>query len=355
MNKQKGFIPILIILLIVAAIGGYLIYSGKINLSQKQVAQTLKSDASSVLVGDAETVNWKMYTNTQYGYSIKYPDNWYIKDMTKILNSPQILNSQYFNNLEQVDFKNYTVHLTLDSIISMEEVKRKGGGDAGMAYSADIKTEQLYGREIVKSERTNSAVDEKGEWEVTNKSYGVYIPVGQNVLILNGDIKYKAVIEKILSTFNFLDQGQIQIEVISTPTPDPFARWSSYQDIKYPFYFKYPNDWLISVKDVADDNQRIISLAKKDTPTTISLSFSILPNWDNTGNAKDLIKNIIIGGEQGVRVDPPTKSEANLERYQTSFYVEHSRKVYFFGCVHNWNQDYLYTCNSIIKTVTFSR
>lgn len=35
--RQQGLAPILIVLLIVAAIGGYLIYSGKINLPQKQV------------------------------------------------------------------------------------------------------------------------------------------------------------------------------------------------------------------------------------------------------------------------------------------------------------------------------
>lgn len=135
---------------------------------------------------------------------------------------------------------------------------------------------------------------------------------------------------------------------------DQTDNWLIYEDSKYPLSFKYPTDWLVNSKDEQGYDQRIISLAKKDTPTTVSLSFSILPSWNNTGNAKDLIKNIVVGGEQGVRVDPPTKSEANLERYQTNFYIEHAGKVYFFGCVHNWNQDYLNTCNSIIKTVKFT-
>lgn len=81
MLRQKGLAPILIIVLIAAAIGGYLIYSGKINLPQKQVTQTSKSDVNPAVTGDEETVytesdrsaNWKTYTNNKYNYSIFYP------------------------------------------------------------------------------------------------------------------------------------------------------------------------------------------------------------------------------------------------------------------------------------------
>src|SRR5687767_3084044 len=29
-------------------------------------------------VSEGETDDWKMYTNTRYGYSIKYPPDWYV-------------------------------------------------------------------------------------------------------------------------------------------------------------------------------------------------------------------------------------------------------------------------------------
>ncbi len=69
--NQKGNV-LLIVLLIVAAIGGYLLYSGKITLPQKTSQQ-----ATSV----NETTNWKTHTNTIVGYSFKYPDNLYVLDI----------------------------------------------------------------------------------------------------------------------------------------------------------------------------------------------------------------------------------------------------------------------------------
>ncbi|MDP3974264.1 MAG: hypothetical protein Q8P92_05535 [Candidatus Daviesbacteria bacterium] len=75
--KQKGLAPILIVLLIAAAIGGYLIYAGKINLNKPTPQQTIQpsttSDASPAPTGAVETANWKTYTNKEYRIQFKYP------------------------------------------------------------------------------------------------------------------------------------------------------------------------------------------------------------------------------------------------------------------------------------------
>lgn len=67
--NQKGQ-AFLIILLIAAAIGGYLIYSGKINLNQAISQVSQPSPAST-----DETTNWKTYTDEVNGFSFKYPTN----------------------------------------------------------------------------------------------------------------------------------------------------------------------------------------------------------------------------------------------------------------------------------------
>lgn len=73
---QKGLTPIVIILILAAAICGYLIYSGKINLPQKQT-QISKSDASPAPNGTGETANWKIYEDWYSArFSFKYPDGW---------------------------------------------------------------------------------------------------------------------------------------------------------------------------------------------------------------------------------------------------------------------------------------
>lgn len=75
MDKQKGLAPILIVLLITAAVGGYLIYSGKINVSQIKPTPTYRPpDATTMSKSqNDETANWKTYTNTQFGFSFQYP------------------------------------------------------------------------------------------------------------------------------------------------------------------------------------------------------------------------------------------------------------------------------------------
>lgn len=94
---QKGFAPILILvgILVIAAIGGAF-YLGKqtskpsqpqnqVVTSQATPSSTQDtsrepngSAASPVPNGTGETVNWKTYTNTKAGYSIKYPPEWYV-------------------------------------------------------------------------------------------------------------------------------------------------------------------------------------------------------------------------------------------------------------------------------------
>lgn len=82
--KQKGIAPILIILLIAAAIGGYLVYTNYSNLSRVKSRdnRTKVTPPPSTQITplpsstpDA-TVNWKTYINTKYNFSLKYPPNW---------------------------------------------------------------------------------------------------------------------------------------------------------------------------------------------------------------------------------------------------------------------------------------
>ncbi len=95
---QKGFAPILVVLLIAVGIGGYFSYqqvnrnSSTPPLNQAACTQEAKlcPDGSSVgrvgpncefapcptskeSTSSAETTNWKTYTNVKFGYSLKYP------------------------------------------------------------------------------------------------------------------------------------------------------------------------------------------------------------------------------------------------------------------------------------------
>lgn len=76
-NKQNGLSAIWVILfvvlaLILGAIGGY--YYSK-NKEGKTTTSTVTPTSTSTTTSD-ETASWKTYTNSKYGYSIKYPTNW---------------------------------------------------------------------------------------------------------------------------------------------------------------------------------------------------------------------------------------------------------------------------------------
>lgn len=77
MNRQKGIAPILIIILIAVAVGGYLIYQTQTKpVVVPQVIQPSSAPVStSSATSSAETANWKTYTNTKYGFSIQYPSD----------------------------------------------------------------------------------------------------------------------------------------------------------------------------------------------------------------------------------------------------------------------------------------
>lgn len=82
--KQKGLIPIVIILLIaILVVGGYLIY--KLPRTGVTPSTPQPTQLTSVLIpknestNSAEITNWKTYTNNTYKYSFKYPETWQIE------------------------------------------------------------------------------------------------------------------------------------------------------------------------------------------------------------------------------------------------------------------------------------
>jgi hypothetical protein len=79
--RQKGFAPILVILLVLIAIGGaYYLGTKKGNIlpvstqTPVSVATNISTQASPTAKPSADpTASWKTYTNAEFGFSVKYP------------------------------------------------------------------------------------------------------------------------------------------------------------------------------------------------------------------------------------------------------------------------------------------
>lgn len=79
MNNQKGFANIILIVIIVAivAVGGYFVFSKKLEpIAQQPTPTPTKTPVSPTPTAKDETAGWNTFTDTQYGFEFKYPDTW---------------------------------------------------------------------------------------------------------------------------------------------------------------------------------------------------------------------------------------------------------------------------------------
>lgn len=133
-NSQKGISTIKDVLIVVVAIvligGGAFAYK---YWWVPRVSENIQND---------ETADWKTYTNTQYGFEIKYPSDW----ITEKNNSetrqtwlyPPLLNRGSVNNLFSITFRN------------------KLGDFYSYCGASDTKTKGVMTREIEVLENVNN-------------------------------------------------------------------------------------------------------------------------------------------------------------------------------------------------------
>ncbi len=201
---QKGLASILIVLLIAAAVGGYLVYSGKISLPQKQVTQTSKSDASPAPTGVDETANWKTYTNTKYGYSVKYPPDWSSGDGSFIAPGGQS-GYGYSDVSIQVLSKSVNFDNTNREKDTLEEyVKKDAGGETGPS-----KTPISVKKITTQSGNIGFAVEwEASGWSANKKTYTAFFELPNDktsTIQIGGTEGYLDVYHLIVSTFKFTE------------------------------------------------------------------------------------------------------------------------------------------------------
>ncbi len=190
--KQRGLAPILIILLITAAIGGYLVYSGKVNLPQKQIAQTPKVD---------DTANWKTYTSPKRDYLFMYPGEWDLtsdltQDFSEVLCRGNQCNSNYnINNfsISETAYKSLEEYIKGQSVTGYEKLKFQG----------------LDAIKTLTPDKDGSS----GGWQgsiirIYVNHIGKVYEIDLNYPYLDKDkfVYYPESLPNILATFKFLDQ-----------------------------------------------------------------------------------------------------------------------------------------------------
>ena len=193
--NQKGLTPLLIVLLIAAAIGGYLLYSGKINLnntSSTPVQTTQPSpatDASPAPTGAGETANWKTYSDLINPYTVKYPPDWaYASTTDSVKFFPPGADLVSGKSLEGVDF----IHIVP---LKMLEFNAKVTEDTKVNVAGQL-VSKVTGIEIISDTGTLIHV---GPIEYKGSNYLIVFTSGSH----KANQKNIDVFDQMLSTFKF--------------------------------------------------------------------------------------------------------------------------------------------------------
>ena len=122
----KSFLPI-ILLILVAALVGVLVWQ-KNNANQiadalQQQIILLQNQINNRIIATTsnETAGWKTYTNARYGYSIKYPSDWWYKDYSDSAND-LILSEVFFSDSYKQLSEKYELN-TISIVVRSYEIK----------------------------------------------------------------------------------------------------------------------------------------------------------------------------------------------------------------------------------------
>lgn len=85
--NQKGFANIILIVIVVLAVGvvGYFAFVKKSAPTAQPAPTPPQTDnaASSTPTQKNETANWKIYSNSKYNFSLKYPNGWTLEESSQ--------------------------------------------------------------------------------------------------------------------------------------------------------------------------------------------------------------------------------------------------------------------------------
>ncbi len=220
MNSQKGLTPLLIILLIALAVGGYLLYQNQtkpVSISQPSPTPTTRP----VVSNPVETANpdsigagWKTYQNTKVGFVLKYPSRY---------PQPGLPSGRVDNSLVSASGKEDNTEIifgeTSTDAIGLVVFPFSGTMDKLRNYAESIKSPVIFPSykeaTLVKNIRVGgvSARWYKNTYDDPNDGMIKVYFIGKNHgFILHTSLNHnEKEIDQILSTFKFLnstpDQG----------------------------------------------------------------------------------------------------------------------------------------------------
>ncbi|MDO8551463.1 MAG: PsbP-related protein [bacterium] len=188
-DSNKGFTSIILILFILVAVG----IGGWYFLNQSSF-KSLITTTTPTPTHDP-TANWKTYTNTKYGYSIKYPKDWDVQEFPAV---DAYLEVTSFNP-DKVTDRLTAIIVTVSSNPYEKEL-------SGYEGAAIVKVGDFTAREETGGAPPGS----------TDVHLRVVAPLGTKSIVFESNTGYEKIFDQVLSTFKFTGEKTGEQKVFCT-------------------------------------------------------------------------------------------------------------------------------------------
>jgi len=259
--KQKGFAPIIILVLITLAVTGYFGYKNYWPKPQTLTTPTPIADQAP----NGNLANWKTYTNQEFGFSIKYPSDYSLHDdgpneveqqkekgQQISGTQPAILDTITFSNLAKNQFSISIFPKTPNADINNVY---EFSGICGTQFADKTISNQISQLGNIQYKRVQQSLpDKKVMTDICLYNFN-----GNLITLRSSDSSTSNLLDQILSTFKFLNQ-----EEIPAITNEELSRgwyWGSSSQKKP----GTPSDWVHS-----DEGTRNASWHKPGITTTFA-------------------------------------------------------------------------------------
>lgn len=213
---QKGFVQFIILgVVVLAVVAAGAFYLGRTTQKPTSpqnpvVSETPNpsptSSASPTPTGIDETANWKTYTNTKEGYSIKYPLSWYARDGIVTDYDSQVTTEQLAKTNEHLTIKiivwDNPSKLSTEAYVSQLDA----GPDAPQVTNTDKVT--IGGALGIK--RIENRYSIVSPTRSTQPTMVIYLAHSERIIIISAfpvDSLLIKTFKQILYSFKFLDQN----------------------------------------------------------------------------------------------------------------------------------------------------
>lgn len=290
----QAVIVVLLVMLIAGFVSVFFYASQHVpqlrDLNNASATPNSSPTTSPLLSSIDETANWKIYYNSGYNFSLKYPNNW---DKLETGNGASV---RFFQGIYKPDLPLPKTYISIQVNPNNNRQQLRDWLVSQNVLPAQKNTATQIREKII-------TIGSVSGIEVTTPTQGsqdtVYLSVGSNILqatyfFIGEDQKeydnFLKTFSQIISTFKLLDINNV----------NETAEWKTYENKTFLYQIKYPADW--SMRNV---------LSGKSLPNSDSL-VGINPGNNFTGE-KDEINIEVVKGKTAEEIIKSFKKNNTLK------------------------------------------